>query len=284
MKISVIIPTCHRAETLARCLRGLDAGATEIIVADDSRDETTRALVAREFPAVRWMRGPQRGPAANRNAGARAATGDWLAFIDDDCEPQPGWPAALERATAEADVVEGRTLAPGATDSPFEEHVENLHGGVLWSCNLAVRREAFERLGGFDEDFLEAAGEDMEFAWRVARAGLRVRFTAEALVHHPPRRIGWRGLWRRTWMIRWMSLYRLKTGLACAWPGAIVEEIVLLLRITAQLVTRRDASWPRRQYFTVVWRWLTFPLVLPYVLYWNRHFAQRRPAPVHGSC
>ena len=112
----------------------------------------------------------------------------------------------------------------------------------------------------------------MEFAWRVARANLRVKFAPEALVHHPPRQIGWRGLWRRTWMIRWMSLYRLKTGQARSLPAGIVDECMLLLRQTAQLITRRDEPWPRRRFFTVAWRWLTFPLVLPYILYWDWRF------------
>jgi len=272
MKFSVVIPTCHRPDLLVRCLRGLAADEAEITVSDDSSDEVTRDLISRQFPHVRWLAGPRRGPAANRNCGARIASGEWVAFVDDDCEPQPGWIAGLTQATGDADVVEGRVVAPGATDSPFEEHVENLSGGVFWSCNLAVRREAFERLGGFDEDFLEAGGEDMEFAWRVARAGLRVQFAADALVYHQPRRVDWSGLWRRTWMIRWMSLYRLKTGQARPLPAALVDEIKLLLRQTAQLITRRDLPWPRRRWFVVSWRWFTFPLVLPYILYWDWRF------------
>ncbi len=285
MKWSIIVPTRHRPELLARCLRGLAGSDAEVIVTDDGRDATTRHLLEREFPGVHWVAGPRRGPAANRNHGAWAASGDWLAFVDDDCEPQSGWIAALAQAAGEADVVEGRTLAPGATDSPWEEHVENPSGGVLWSCNLAVHRDAFLRLGGFDEDFLEAGGEDMEFAWRVARSGWRVRFAPDALVHHPPRRIGWRGLWRRTWMIRWMSLYRLKTGQARSLPVAALDEVVLLLRVTVQLLTRRDARWPRSQFFMVGWRWVTFPLVLPYVLFWNWHFRRvlSGEPPRHGT-
>jgi GT2 family glycosyltransferase len=278
MKFSVIIPAFKRPERLARCLRGIEPDGAEIIVTDDSGDDSVRNMLEHQFPFVRWICGPRRGPAANRNHGARAASGEWLVFVDDDCEPQPGWLDAIEKATGDADVVEGCTEAPGATDSPFEEHVDNLHGGVLWSCNLAVRREAFEKLSGFDENFLEAAGEDMEFAWRVRQAGLRVRFAPDALVYHPPRHIGWRGVWRRTWMIRWMSLYRLKTGELRCWRRETVKEVVLLLRITAQLVTRRDRRWPRRQIFTVAWRWFTFPLVLPYVLYWNRRFARQLAA------
>ncbi len=272
MKFSVVIPTCRRPDMLARCLRPLDGAEAEILVSDDSDDDRTRDLLAREFPKVRWLQGPRRGPAANRNCGAHAATGEWLAFVDDDCEPQAGWLEGLAQAIGDADVIEGRVIAPGATDSPFEEHVENLRGGVLWSCNLAVRRDVFERLGGFDEGFREAGGEDMEFAWRVARANLRVKFAPGALVHHPPRYVGWRGLWRRTWMIRWMSLYRLKTGQARSPAGGLLDECTLLLRQTVQLVTRREEPWPRRRVFAVAWRWFTFPLVLPYILYWDWRF------------
>lgn len=278
MKFSVVIPTCGRPEMLARCLRELTATNAEIIVSDDSGDERTRDLLAREFPKARWLQGPRRGPAANRNRGAHSATGEWIAFVDDDCEPQAGWLEGLAQESGNADVIEGRVVAPGAKDSPFEEHVENLHGGVLWSCNLAVRRDVFERLGGFDEGFLEAGGEDMEFASRVARANLHVKFVPEALVHHPPRPIGWNGLWRRTWMIRWMSLYRLKTGQARSLPRGLLDECTLLLRQTAQLVTRREQPWPRRRLFAVAWRWLTFPLVLPYILYWDSRFKQSNDA------
>ncbi|HSI14711.1 MAG TPA: glycosyltransferase [Chthoniobacter sp.] len=272
MKFSVVIPTCRRPDMLARCLRSLDGAEAEIIVSDDSDDDRTRDLLAREFPKVRWLQGPRLGPAANRNRGARSAAGEWIVFVDDDCEPQAGWLEGLAQASGDTDVIEGRVIAPGATDSPFEEHVENLRGGVLWSCNLAVRRDVFERLGGFDEGFREAGGEDMEFAWRVARANLRVKFAPEALVHHPPRYIGWRGLGRRTWMIRWMSLYRFKTGEARSLAEGFRDECTLLLRQTAQLVTRREEPWPRRRVFAVAWRWFTFPLVLPYILYWDWRF------------
>jgi GT2 family glycosyltransferase len=279
---TVIVPTFRRPEALLRCLEAL-RGAPDVVVSDDAGDPEIRELVNRCHPNARWTAAPGRGPAANRNHGARMARSEWLAFTDDDCVPQPGWIEALAASVEGADVIEGCTCAPGASDSPFEEHVENMQGGVLWSCNLAVRRETFFRLGGFDEDFRDPAGEDMEFAWRVARAGWRVRFAPSALVHHPPRRIGWSGLWRRTWMIRWMSLYRIKTGQARSLPAAAGDEIALLFRLTVQLVTRADERWPRRQYFAVTWRWLTFPLVLPYVLYWNWRFIRMRSGHVSGN-
>ncbi len=273
---SIIIPTCHRPDDLARCLHSLNSSA-EVIVTDDSRDEATCHLIERDFPTIRWIPGPRRGPATNRNHGARHARGEWLAFLDDDCEPQPGWIEALAAATTGADVIEGRTVAPGAKDTPFEEHIENTDGNVLWSCNLAIRRELFERLGGFDEDFAIAGGEDMELAWRIRQAGLRVTFARDALVHHPPRWIGWRGLWRRLWDIRWMSLYRVKTGQSQSWPATAAREFVNLLRSAKHLVTKPEPGRWRRRTFAVCWRGVTFPIVLPWILYWeHRYRAQFR--------
>jgi GT2 family glycosyltransferase len=282
MNFTVVIPTCGRLDSLARCLQALPAGV-EIIVTDDSGGEAVREMVSNSFPAVRYLAGPRRGPAANRNHGASGAGSEWLAFVDDDCEPQSGWLEALNAATAEADVVEGRTVAPGASDSPFEEHVENQSGGVLWSCNLAVHREVFARLGGFDEDFTEAGGEDMEFAWRVARAALRVRFAPDALVFHPPRRIGWRALWRRTWMIRWMALYRLKTGQSVSLPGILARETADLLRVTLRFVSRPEPARWRRGAFAIVWRWLTFPAVLPWMVFWNWQFRRALSSRPEGA-
>lgn len=272
MSITVIIPACNRPAQLARCLALLPADAC-VIVSDDSRDDAVPQMLARDFPAVRRVQGPRRGPAANRNCGARAANSEWLAFIDDDCEPQPGWLAAF--AEADADVIEGRTVAPGAKDSPFEEHVENTSGGLFWSCNLAIRRAAFEQLGGFDEDFAEAGGEDMEFAWRIQRSRLHTHFAPAALVYHAPRRIGWRGLWGRTWMIRWMPLYRIKTGQASTLAASALREVLDLLRITLHLFTRPEPSRWRRRTFAVLWRWFTFPAVMPWLLYWELRFRKK---------
>ncbi len=278
MSFTVVIPACARPGQLARCLRSLPSDAV-VIVSDDSRDDAVKQMLARDFPNVRWLRGPRRGPAANRNHGATAASGEWIAFMDDDCEPQPGWLAALVVASTGADVIEGRTVAPGATDSPFEEHVENPSGDLFWSCNLAVRRDAFTQLGGFDEDFTEAGGEDMEFGWRIRHSKLRARFAPAALVHHPPRRIGWRGLWRRTWMIRWMPLYRRRTGQATSLVGSAVREVADLLRITLHLFTHSEPGRWRRRVFAVVWRWLTFPAVFPWLLYWELRFRKKEVRP-----
>src|SRR5438552_17841427 len=102
MLISVIIPTCHRNDLLVRCLDGLAPGKQdllpehyEVIVSDDGSRSTAEKLIAGTYPWARWVTGPRRGPAANRNHGAKHARGEWLAFVDDDCLPDKGWLEAI---------------------------------------------------------------------------------------------------------------------------------------------------------------------------------------------
>ena len=97
-QISVVIPTYQRPDTLAQCLdrlapgmQSLDAARYEVIVSDDSTDETSRRMVADRYPWAQWTAGTRRGPAANRNAGARLARASYLVFTDDDCLPDPNW-------------------------------------------------------------------------------------------------------------------------------------------------------------------------------------------------
>jgi GT2 family glycosyltransferase len=202
LKISVIIPTRHRNDLLAQCLarlaperQTLAADSYEVIVTDDGSQSTAQDFLAQNFPWVRWVCGPRKGPAANRNNGARHAAGDWIAFTDDDCLPDPEWLAAFE-AAIQPDVLvyEGKTTCLAGISGPLYEAPLNLTGGCLWSCNMMLDRRTFERFGGFDEAFPTAWAEDVEFSTRLSRAGLKMQFVPEAAVDHPPRRrqSGWK--------------------------------------------------------------------------------------------
>jgi len=272
MKFSVVIPTCDRPEALRECLRRVMEQMTtshEIIVSDDGRTEGP-------VPgSVRRVQGPRRGPAANRNRGAKEATGEWIVFLDDDCLPEEGWLAAYEAAAREGvDVLEGRTVCPMEDRFAFYEYVENLKGGAFWSCNLAVRRMRFEELGGFDEDFTEACAEDMEFAWRMRERGLKSVFVSAAGVTHPARTMGMQELLKRTAAHRWVLLYRLKTGQEeVGWSGpralgALVwREFMDNLRMTYHLrfEEKRWKAWA----MGVIWRWVSLGWFLPYYGYWE---------------
>jgi GT2 family glycosyltransferase len=266
--LSVVIPTCERPELVARCL-GKVTGAEEVIVTDDSNSNRTQQLIRDRFAGVKWVRGPRRGPAANRNFGASQAACDCIAFVDDDCIPGDGWAENLINAMDNTNLVEGKTICPDKTNHPLEEIVENLSGGLLWSCNFGIRRDLFSRLGGFDEDFLEAGGEDLEFVWRLKRNGVSALFAPGAVVYHPARRLTLRRWVYRFFQDRWHLLYRLKT----AQPrSATLEECKDLLRVTARLVLDRSKERSRARTLSILTRWLLFPFWVLYLMKWERRF------------
>jgi GT2 family glycosyltransferase len=214
MLFTVVIPTRRRDDLLAQCLERLGPDqqlgmsllpytraasrpplplpSYEVLVTDDGGEHTAEAMLQKDFSWAGWTAGPRRGPAANRNHGARQARGDWIVFTDDDCLPEPGWLQAYADAAnlhPDCPVFEGRTLAPRARQRLLETAPINEAGGNWWSCNLAVRRAVFVELNGFDERFPYAAMEDKEFHYRATRAGHTGVFVAGATVYHPWREV-----------------------------------------------------------------------------------------------
>ena len=196
MRFSIIIPTYQRRDLLDLCLNCLEhyfqLGAqdrlghqVEVIVTDDAHQSSVRSLLSRRYPWCRYVEGPQCGPAANRNHGSSQSSGDWIVFTDDDCLPKPGWIEAFAVLAHQFDLLEGRTSAAGTRTRVDEECPINETGGFLWSCNFAIRREAFLALGGFNENFPAAAMEDVELNLRANKAGLARAFVPDAVVLHP---------------------------------------------------------------------------------------------------
>lgn len=192
---SVVIPTRNRPRELSECLQRLspgaqtlDAGQYEVLISDDGDFDAIEALRCAEFPWAHHVRGPRHGPAANRNAGARAALGRWIVFADDDVVPSPGWLAAYAAAAHDTQVLEGRTTCEAGLPSPRYHAPENNTGGVLWSCNFAIDRALFDALGGFDEGFTAPHMEDADLRERLRAAGKTLTWVSEARVDHPPRR------------------------------------------------------------------------------------------------
>ena len=289
MLISVVVPTFQRNDLLARVLDSLapgaqhvDASVYEVVVTDDGRASTAEAMVARDYPWARWVEGPRRGPAANRNNGARHAKGDWLAFIDDDCIASPGWlQGIVDLARGEAaDVIEGRTIIPDDVDDPFLYGVRNETGGAFWTCNLVMKRSAFDAVGGLDADFEEAAVEDMDFGWRLKKSGARVLFSPDVLVMHPLRRLNWKGVVRSGLVMRWGLLFKLKKGESLpmgAAPPAVVAHVATshvmnMLRGTVGLVRRPDPTRWKTNVFFQGFHWMTAPALIPYLAYWELRF------------
>ena len=195
-EVSVIIPARDAAATLPATLdalagQGLPRDRFEVIVVDDASGDRTAACAGEA--GARVLSASGQGPAAARNAGARAAGGDVLAFTDADCVPSAGWLRAGLEAIERADLVQGAVVPPpGAAPGPFDRTLwVRTELGLYESANLLVRREVFDRLGGF-ESWLRPRrgielGEDTLLGWSARRSGARVAFAPEAVVYHAVR-------------------------------------------------------------------------------------------------
>lgn len=188
--ITVVIPTIGRPrlrDTLA-ALPGIP-----VVVADDRKDPAPPL----EVPAgVRVVRSGGRGPAAARNAGLRAVDTPWVAFLDDDVVPSPGWVEAVWKDLVDlpADVggSQGRIVVPlplGRRPTDAERHTAGLEDARWVTADMAYRRRVLESLGGFDERFPGAYREDSDLALRALRAGHRL-VRGERVTEHPVRADG----------------------------------------------------------------------------------------------
>lgn len=135
------------------------------------------------------------GPSHARNAGWRSAAGSRLLFCDADDIVADGWIDGMSAALDEYDVVRGTIdydllNPPGAAlgrSSEIGPHPRYLnHLPFAPSCALAVRREALEAVGGFDESL--RSGEDIDLSWRAQYAGFSLGHAPSAVLHYRLRR------------------------------------------------------------------------------------------------
>lgn len=192
--VSVIIPARDAGATLGSTLEGLarqqPVTPFEVIVVDDGSSDATPAVAERSAVVSRIVRDGRGGPAAARNAGAAAAGGDVLAFLDADCTPTAGWLAAGAAALDDHDLVLGQTRpTPDQPLGPFDRTLWVTDASPLHeSANLFVARPLFDSLHGF-ESWLgprggKELGEDVWFGWRARRTGARVGYCQAALAYH----------------------------------------------------------------------------------------------------
>jgi len=196
-RISVVVCTHNGARTLPECLerlRGLCYPNFETIVVNDGSTDASGEL-ARSY-GVKVVETPHRGLSFARNAGIDAASGEIVAFLDDDAYPDHDWlhyVAASLWAGSNAGiggpnipppqdslVAECVAVAPGA---PIHVLISDREAEHLPGCNMAFRTAALREIGGFDERF-KAAGDDVDLCWRLQDAGETLGFSAGAVVTH----------------------------------------------------------------------------------------------------
>lgn len=197
MFLSVIIPTCNRNDLLRKCLDNLipvaqtiDSAKYEIIVSDDSKINNEVEALKAKYPFVQFINGPKKGPASNRNNGAKLAKGDWLVFIDDDCIPDSQILNNYykEIVKGEYDAFEGYIDSDRPQERFDEQSPINLTGGCFWSCNIAVNKTIYFSIDGFDEGFPFPALEDTDFYQRLKLVA-KTTFLENTKVIHPWRRV-----------------------------------------------------------------------------------------------
>jgi HAD superfamily hydrolase (TIGR01662 family) len=194
MNVTVVIPTIGRPSLgvlLAQLVSGKQCSNTvshsrAIVVVDDRPSGEPLRVPA----GVRVLRSGGHGPAAARNAGWRAVDTEWVAFLDDDVVPGPQWAAQLARDLHEADpdvgASQGRIEVPLPTDrrpTDFERGTAGLANARWITADMAYRRAALQRVGGFDERFPRAYREDADLALRVIATGYRIVGGRRRTVH-----------------------------------------------------------------------------------------------------
>lgn len=205
-RFSVVLPTYNRPAQLLSCLSALgridySRDRFEVIVVNDGGRLPAEADLAPLLDRIklRVITQSNRGPSTARNVGATAATGAYLAFTDDDCEVTSGWLRAFDASLAAAPeaLIGGHTVnalprnvwaeaSQMLIDYLYEYYnaVEARRVPLFTSNNIALPAERFRKLGGFDESFRFAAGEDRDLCDRWAGAGHAFVYAPAAVVHH----------------------------------------------------------------------------------------------------
>jgi GT2 family glycosyltransferase len=208
-RVSVIVCTYNGRRTIRdtlEALQRLEYPDFEIIVVSDGSSDGCVALAYGY--RVRVITGPNRGLSEARNIGYRAATGQIVAYIDDDAYPDPHWLhyVAYAFVTTRHAAIGGPNLAPPGAGW-VADCVANAPGGanhVLLSdleaehipgCNMAYRKLSLEAVGGFDPQF-RIAGDDVDLCWRLLDRGWTIGFSPGAMVWHY-RRNSIKAYWRQ---------------------------------------------------------------------------------------
>jgi glycosyltransferase involved in cell wall biosynthesis len=206
--ISIVVCTRDRAARLERCLRQLcetrldDGVAWQVVVVDNASTDATKSIVdgfATCLPLA-YVYEPNRGLSYARNRGIDRARHIIVAFTDDDCLVAPDWAQEIVTHFAqrpEVSVIGGRVELADADDSPVSirthdrgEDVTTAEQVLSWmsGCNMAFRREVFDRAGLFDPAFGKGrrigSAEDLDLLYRALKHGARMTYAPSVVVRH----------------------------------------------------------------------------------------------------
>jgi len=196
-RVSVLLCTYNGARTLEQTCAAISAITypnMEVIVVDDGSTDASAEIAARHGFTV--ISTPNHGLSGARNAAVAAATGEIVAFVDDDAMPDPDWLTYLVDTFRRTDFVAvgGPNLpVPGdgavadavaaAPGNPIHVLVTDREAEHIPGCNAAFRTDALREIGGFDPQF-RTAGDDVDVCWRLQDRGWQIGYCAAAVVWH----------------------------------------------------------------------------------------------------
>lgn len=201
MRFSVIIPTYNRCQQLQATLKSISNQSFKdfeiIVVNDGSTDDTASYLNSIQENNFNVIHQINRGPAAARNAGIKIAKGDFIVFTDDDCIVPENWLSDFDRVFSEsnADVVAGFVQnASRSVFSAISQYIINYSVAYLYrkhtntsfftSNNIAYRKDVLQSMGGFDERFKNAGGEERLLNFKLVLSGKKIIFNPETKIKH----------------------------------------------------------------------------------------------------
>jgi glycosyltransferase involved in cell wall biosynthesis len=195
--ISIVIPAYNAQATISKtieaCLKQKCSCDYEVIVVDDgSTDET--ASIIKSYP-VKYIYQENGGPAKARNTGWKVSKGDIICFTDSDCVPEIHWVAKIIKYYNRHDIagVGGSydianptsILARCIHQEIMQRHLK-MQGAVdfLGSFNLSYKKKVLEEVGGFNEEFKHASGEDNDLSYRIRKKKYKLIFDKDIKVAH----------------------------------------------------------------------------------------------------
>ena len=282
-RVTVVVCTYNGSRTIRdtmEALARLDYPNHEVIVVNDGSTDNTAKIVA-EYD-VRLISTENRGLSNARNTGWQEATGEIIAYIDDDAYPDPHWLQYMAWTFMTTDYVGvgGPNIAPPG-DGEIADCVANAPGGpvhVLVSdteaehipgCNMAFRRSALAQINGFDERY-RAAGDDVDLCWRLIERGDKIGFHAGAMNWHHRRnsvKVYWKqqqGYGKAEALLeeKWPEKYN--TAGHLTWAGRLygkgITEMIMSTRRSVYHGTWNSALF-QSVYQSAAGTWVSLPLM-----------------------
>lgn len=218
-RVSIVVPTHNRPQRLRRLLKSIGAQAyptasTELIVAQDGGDGQTAAVVeevrATTAMPIKHVRHERGSAAATRNLGASLATGEYLLFVDDDCEVDAFWAqrtVTVLQGDPEVGQVACRIVGGSrrffARCHDYARYYPSMQTrpdtrSFACGCAFGIRRSLFVELGGFDESI--RTGEDEDLGLRMQALGAKTVYRPQCVVYHHHDRDTLRGMLQRAYV------------------------------------------------------------------------------------